>query len=185
MFHQQQGNSEVHCPFFYSRPFRDINQSPLGSPILERRHPSANMYSNDQIQQQIASLKQQQEFQQRLLVEQFRQQQQQMAQEHEKQLQEHIKVQQVQEHIKMQQHLVMLQKQQEFLQEQQKLQERHRLEKERMEKERLEQLKNKTKNEESAVASSEVKLRLQEFVLTKKHREAAARNSPPFHNWVV
>lgn len=81
----------------------DINQSPLGSPILERRHPSANMYSNDQIQQQIASLKQQQEFQQRLLVEQFRQQQQQMAQEHEKQLQEHIKVQQVQEHIKMQQ----------------------------------------------------------------------------------
>ncbi|CAG2213777.1 HDAC4_5 [Mytilus edulis] len=166
---------EINNHFAHISRKPDINQSPLGSPILERRHPSANMYSNDQIQQQIASLKQQQEFQQRLLVEQFRQQQQQMAQEHEKQLQEHIKVQQ---------HLVMLQKQQEFLQEQQKLQERHRLEKERMEKERLEQLKNKTKNEESAVASSEVKLRLQEFVLTKKHREAAARNSPPFHNWV-
>ncbi|XP_063421241.1 histone deacetylase 4-like isoform X6 [Mytilus trossulus] len=176
--------TEINNHFAHISRKPDINQSPLGSPILERRHPSANMYSNDQIQQQIASLKQQQEFQQRLLVEQFRQQQQQMAQEHEKQLQEHIKVQQVQEHIKMQQHLVMLQKQQEFLQEQQKLQERHRLEKERMEKERLEQLKNKTKNEESAVASSEVKLRLQEFVLTKKHREAAARNSPPFHNWV-
>lgn len=175
---------EINNHFAHISRKPDINQSPLGSPILERRHPSANMYSNDQLQQQIASLKQQQEFQQRLLVEQFRQQQQQMAQEHEKQLQEHIKVQQVQEHIKMQQHLVMLQKQQEFLQEQQKLQERHRLEKERMEKERLEQLKNKTKNEESAVASSEVKLRLQEFVLTKKHREAAARNSPPFHNWV-
>lgn len=53
------------------------------------------------------------------------------------------------------QHLVMLQKQQEFLQEQQKLQERHRLEKERMEKERLEQLKNKTKNEESKCQDGE------------------------------
>lgn len=49
----------------------------------------------------------------------------------------------------------MLQKQQEFLQEQQKLQERHRLEKERMEKERLEQLKNKTKNEESKCQDGE------------------------------
>jgi histone deacetylase 4/5 len=54
------------------------------------------MYNNDQqLQQQIASLKQQQEFQQQLLVQQFRQKQQQMAQEHEIQLQEHIKVQQV------------------------------------------------------------------------------------------
>ena len=48
---------------------------------------------------------------------------------------------------------MLLQKQQEFLQEQQKLQERHRLERERMEKERLEQLKNKTKNEESRFLS--------------------------------
>jgi hypothetical protein len=73
-----------------------MNQSPLASPILERRHPQAGMYNNDQqLQQQIASLKQQQEFQQQLLVQQFRQKQQQMAQEHEIQLQEHIKVQQV------------------------------------------------------------------------------------------
>ena len=53
------------------------------------------MYNSDQLQQQIASLKQQQEFQQQLLLQQFRQQQQQLAQEHEKQMQEHIKVQQV------------------------------------------------------------------------------------------
>lgn len=51
---------------------------------------------------------------------------------------------------------MLLQKQQEFLQEQQKLQERHRLEKERMEKERLEQLKNKTKNEESRLSQSKI-----------------------------
>ena len=177
---------EINNHFAHISRKPDMNQSPLASPILERRHPQAGMYNNDQqLQQQIASLKQQQEFQQQLLVQQFRQKQQQMAQEHEIQLQEHIKVQQVSVGLtQYKQHLVLLQKQQEFLQEQQKLQERHRLERERMEKERLEQLKNKTKNEESAVASSEVKLRLQEFVLTKKHREAAARNSPPFHNWV-
>ncbi|RUS89050.1 hypothetical protein EGW08_003161 [Elysia chlorotica] len=58
-----------------------------------------------------------------------------------------------------------------------------------MEQERLEQIKNKTKDEESAIASSAVKLKLQEFVLTKKHREAVGKdlnNSPPQfrHHWV-
>lgn len=43
--------------------------------------------------------------------------------------------------------------------------------------ERLESLKNKEKHEQSAVASSEVKQRLQEFVLLKKQREAAARRA--------
>lgn len=41
--------------------------------------------------------------------------------------------------------------------------------------ERLQSLRNKEKHEQSAVASSEVKQRLQEFVLLKKQREAAAR----------
>ena len=35
-----------------------------------------------------------------------------------------------------------------------------------------------------AVASTEVKQRLQDFVLSKKQREAAVRNSPPqFRHW--
>lgn len=40
------------------------------------------------------------------------------------------------------------------------------------EKEKLEALKRKEKHEHSAIASSEVKQRLQEFVLNKKQREA-------------
>lgn len=50
-------------------------------------------------------------------------------------------------------------------------------EKERLlqvQQERLESLKKKEKHEQSAIASSEVKQRLQEFVLLKKQREAAA-----------
>ncbi|XP_037075472.1 histone deacetylase 4-like [Pollicipes pollicipes] len=65
-------------------------------------------------------------------------------------------------------------------QESQKKREEHQLalEKERREQDRLEQLKKKDVREQSAVASTEVKQRLQEFVLQKKQREAAAASSP-------
>lgn len=42
------------------------------------------------------------------------------------------------------------------------------------ERDKLEALKNKDKNEQSAIASSEVKQKLQGFLLNKKQREAAA-----------
>lgn len=176
---------------------KEIVQSPLGSPVTERRGLSAGMFNESQLQpqlqQQFASLKQQQQIQQQMLLHQFQQQQQQLAQEHEKQLQEHYKFQQqqlakeherqLQDHFKQ---MVLMQKQQEYLVEQQKLEERSRIEKEILEKERLTQFKNKNKDEESAVASTEVKQRLQDFVLSKKQREAAVRNSPPqFRHWPV
>jgi hypothetical protein len=44
------------------------------------------------LQQQLASLKQQQQLQQQILLHQYQQQRQQLEQEHEKQMQEHIKV---------------------------------------------------------------------------------------------
>ncbi|KAG8311280.1 Histone deacetylase 7 [Homalodisca vitripennis] len=63
---------------------------------------------------------------------------------------------------------------------------------EQREKERLESLKKKEKHEQSAVASSEVKQRLQGFLLNKKHREAAAAANgaiptagQAFRNWSV
>ncbi|XP_045027399.1 histone deacetylase 4 isoform X4 [Daphnia magna] len=101
------------------------------------------------LQQQILQLKQQQHLQQQILLQQYQVQQQQLAQQHEKQLQE-------------------------FLEQKKKAEEEARLERERHEKERLLALKNKEKREQSAVASSEVKQKLQEFVLNKKQREAAA-----------
>ncbi|XP_077555105.1 histone deacetylase 4 isoform X2 [Haemaphysalis longicornis] len=120
-----------------------------------------------QFQQQLLQLKQEQQVQQQLLLQHYQRQQQQLAQQHEKQLQERIK---------------------EYLEHQRQVQEEHKLERERIEKDRqLDQLRKKDKHEQSAVASSEVKQRLQEFVLNKKQREAAANNantSPPnFRNW--
>ncbi|XP_067314724.1 histone deacetylase 4-like isoform X2 [Pseudorasbora parva] len=72
--------------------------------------------------------------------------------------------------MKHQQELLALKHQQELLEHQRKM-EQHRLEQE-MEKQQREQklqlLKNKERGQESAVASTEVKMRLQEFVLNKK-----------------
>ncbi|KAK3931192.1 Histone deacetylase 4 [Frankliniella fusca] len=52
---------------------------------------------------------------------------------------------------------------------------------ERREKERLEALRKKDKHEQSAVASSGVKEKLQVFLLNKKQREAMANGSSPGH----
>uniref|UniRef100_A0A9L0T8H4 Histone deacetylase n=1 Tax=Equus caballus TaxID=9796 RepID=A0A9L0T8H4_HORSE len=76
-----------------------------------------------------------------------------------------------------QQELLAMKHQQELLEHQRKL-ERHRQEQE-LEKQhreqKLQQLKNKEKGKESAVASTEVKMKLQEFVLNKK-KALAHRN---------
>nr|XP_022309888.1 histone deacetylase 4-like isoform X7 [Crassostrea virginica] len=149
----------------------EMTQSPHASPVMERRPIPTNLFTDPHLQQGLAKMKHEQELQHQLLIQHYRQQQQQLAQEHEKQIQDHIK------------QLVFMQKQQEMLEQQKKMQEQHRMEKELMENERLEQIKNKKDGEQSAVASSEVKARLQEFVLTKKQREAAARNSPPALRW--
>lgn len=46
-----------------------------------------------------------------------------------------------------------------------------------IEQDKLDALKRKEKHQHSAVASSEVKQRLQEFVLSKRQREAAAASA--------
>ncbi|XP_064456829.1 histone deacetylase 4-like [Ornithodoros turicata] len=114
----------------------------------------------EQFEQALLKLKQEQQAQQAMLLQHYQRQQQQLARQHEQQLQERIR---------------------EYLDHQRRLQEEHRMQ----ERDRLDQLKKKEKHEQSAIASSEVKQRLQEFVLNKKQREAAANNaSPPnFRNW--
>ncbi|XP_076461218.1 histone deacetylase 4-like isoform X3 [Babylonia areolata] len=128
-------------------------------------YPQIGMKGGDvvdqHLQQQLHSLKQQQHLQQQILLHQYQQQRQQLEQEHEKQLQEHIKG---------------------YLEQQQQ---QKKLEQQR-EQERIKAIKNKGKNEQSAVASSEVKQKLQEFVLTKKQREAVGKDPPSqfIHPWV-
>uniref|UniRef100_A0A3Q3NAF5 Histone deacetylase n=1 Tax=Mastacembelus armatus TaxID=205130 RepID=A0A3Q3NAF5_9TELE len=114
-----------------------------------------------QLQQELLALKQKQQIQRQILIAEFQRQHEQLSRQHEAQLQEHIK---------QQQELLALKHQQELLEHQRKM-ENHRLEQE-MEKQQREQklqlLKNKERGQESAVASTEVKMRLQEFVLNKK-----------------
>uniref|UniRef100_A0A4W6F427 Histone deacetylase n=1 Tax=Lates calcarifer TaxID=8187 RepID=A0A4W6F427_LATCA len=110
---------------------------------------------------ELLALKQKQQIQRQILIAEFQRQHEQLSRQHEAQLQEHIK---------QQQELLALKHQQELLEHQRKM-ENHRLEQE-LEKQQREQklqlLKNKERGQESAVASTEVKMRLQEFVLNKK-----------------
>ncbi|RXM33186.1 Histone deacetylase 4 [Acipenser ruthenus] len=121
-----------------------------------------------QLQQELLALKQKQQIQRQVLIAEFQRQHEQLSRQHEAQLQEHVK---------HQQEMLALKHQQELMEHQRKL-EKHRQEQE-MEKHQREQklqlLKNKERGQESAVASTEVKMKLQEFVLNKK-KALAQRN---------
>ncbi|XP_066543326.1 histone deacetylase 4 isoform X3 [Amia ocellicauda] len=130
--------------------------------------PADPSHREQQLQQELISLKQKQQIQRQLLIAEFQRQHEQLSRQHEAQLQEHVK---------HQQDILALKHQQELMEHQRKM-EKHRHEQE-MEKHQREQklqlLKNKERGQESAVASTEVKMRLQEFVLNKK-KALAQRN---------
>ncbi|OCT62207.1 histone deacetylase 5 isoform X2 [Xenopus laevis] len=116
------------------------------------------MSREQQLQQQLLLLKQQQQLQKQLLFAEFQKQHENLTRQHEVQLQKHLKQQQE----------IMAAKRQQELEQQRK---RERQRQEEAEKQRLEQqlliLRNKEKSKESAIASTEVKLKLQEFLLSK------------------
>lgn len=70
----------------------EMTQSPLTSPVVERRPIPTNIFNDPHLQQGLAKIKHEQELQHQLLIQHYQQQQHQLAQEHEKQLQDHIKV---------------------------------------------------------------------------------------------
>ncbi|KAM9347661.1 histone deacetylase 4 [Symphorus nematophorus] len=131
------------------------------------RGPVIN-HQEQHLQQELVALKHKQQLQRQLLIAEFQRQHEQLSRQHEVQLQEHIK---------HQQDLLALKHQQELLEHQRKMeQQRHEQELEKQQREfKLQQLKNKDRGQESAVASTEVKMRLQEFVLNKK-KALAQRN---------
>uniref|UniRef100_A0A672FY24 Histone deacetylase n=1 Tax=Salarias fasciatus TaxID=181472 RepID=A0A672FY24_SALFA len=120
------------------------------------------------LQQELVALKHKQQLQRQLLIAEFQRQHEQLSRQHEAQLQEHIK---------HQQDLLALKHQQELLEHHRKMeQQRHEQQLEKQQREhKLQQLKHKERGQESAVASTEVKMRLQEFVLNKK-KALAQRN---------
>lgn len=105
------------------------------------------------LEQQILQLKKQHQLQHQLLVQNFQQQQQHLSEQHEQQLRLHLK---------------------NFWERQRQIEEiRHR--------EHLEALKKKEKHEESAVASTEVKQKLQDFL---RQRASGCSKAPqPENSW--
>ncbi|KMR02735.1 histone deacetylase 4 [Lasius niger] len=112
------------------------------------------------LQQKILELQQHHQLQQQILRQQYHAQERQLAELHEQQL-----------------HQLKLWEQQKQLEE-------------RREKERLEALRKKDKHDHSANASTEVKQRLQSFLVNKKQREAAAAangavpGTPGYRSWL-
>ncbi|XP_037645012.1 histone deacetylase 4 isoform X7 [Sebastes umbrosus] len=138
------------------------------------RGPVIN-HQEQQLQQELVTLKHKQQLQRQLLIAEFQRQHEQLSRQHEVQLQEHVKsCFSLHQH---QQDLLALKHQQELLEHQRKMEhQRHEQEMEKQQREhKLLQLKNKERGQESAVASTEVKMRLQEFVLNKK-KALAQRN---------
>ncbi|XP_031345605.1 histone deacetylase 7 isoform X1 [Photinus pyralis] len=103
------------------------------------------------LEQQILQLKKQHQLQHQILLQHFQQQQQHLAEQHERQLRQHLK---------------------EFWDQQKQLQEIR-------EREQLEALRRKEKHEQSAVASSEVKQKLQVFL---KQRASGCSKTPQQEN---
>uniref|UniRef100_H3B8Y5 Histone deacetylase n=1 Tax=Latimeria chalumnae TaxID=7897 RepID=H3B8Y5_LATCH len=129
------------------------------------------LFREQQLQHELLILKQQQQMQKQLLFAEFQKQHEHLTRQHEVQLQEHIK-QIASPHQIF--HVVYMCPLSSFMKRQQELEQQQKLEQQRqeeLEKQRLEQqlimLRNKEKGKESAIASTEVKLKLQEFLLSK------------------
>ncbi|XP_029104034.1 histone deacetylase 9-B isoform X2 [Scleropages formosus] len=131
------------------------------------------------LQQELLLIQKQQQIQKQLLISEFQKQHESLTRQHEAQLQEHLK---------LQQELLAMKQQHEQLEEKRKLQQRsHELPEEtqeeqqeqemEMEKERQRRekhllvLRNKERARESAMASTEVKQKLQDFLLNKPAKE--------------
>ncbi|XP_009324358.1 PREDICTED: histone deacetylase 9 isoform X1 [Pygoscelis adeliae] len=130
---------------------------PMVDPIMREK----------QLQQELLLIQQQQQIQKQLLIAEFQKQHENLTRQHQAQLQEHIK---------LQQELLAIKQQQELLEKEQKLeQQRQEQELERHRREQqLPPLRGKERSRERAVASTEVKQKLQEFLLSK----SATKDSP-------
>ncbi|XP_068067944.1 histone deacetylase 5 isoform X5 [Anomalospiza imberbis] len=121
-----------------------------------------------QLQRELVALKQQQQLQKQLLFAEFQKQHEHLTRQHQVQLQKHLK---------QQQEALAARRQQEL--EQQRQRERQELEQQQQRLEQLQSLRPKDRGRDSAIASTEVKLKLQEFLLSKTKEPGPG---PPNHS---
>ncbi|XP_030111840.4 histone deacetylase 5 isoform X4 [Taeniopygia guttata] len=124
-----------------------------------------------QLQRELVALKQQQQLQKQLLFAEFQKQHEHLTRQHQVQLQKHLKQQQEALAARRQQEL-----EQQRQRERQELEQQQRLE-------QLQSLRPKDRGRDSAIASTEVKLKLQEFLLSKAKEPGpgAPNHSLPQH----
>ncbi|XP_056367959.1 LOW QUALITY PROTEIN: histone deacetylase 5 [Oenanthe melanoleuca] len=122
-----------------------------------------------QLQRELVALKQQQQLQKQLLFAEFQKQHEHLTRQHQVQLQKHLK---------QQQEALAARRQQEL--EQQRQRERQELEQQRLEQ-LQHSLRPKERGRDSAIASTEVKLKLQEFLLSKTKDPGPPNHSLPQH----
>ncbi|XP_032373612.1 histone deacetylase 9-B isoform X5 [Etheostoma spectabile] len=124
-----------------------------------------------QLQQELLLIQKQQQIQKQLLISEFQKQHEKLTRQHQAQLQEHLKLQHELQAMKQQQELAekerRLERQQQQQNQQEKEQERHR----REQHVSCLILRGKERSRESAVASTEVKQKLQEFLLSKSAKD--------------
>uniref|UniRef100_A0A672M1S2 histone deacetylase n=1 Tax=Sinocyclocheilus grahami TaxID=75366 RepID=A0A672M1S2_SINGR len=124
-----------------------------------------------QLQQELLLIQKQQQIQKQLLISEFQKQHENLVRQHQAQLQEHLKLQQ--ELLAMKQQQEQLEKERKLeLQSQERELERHRRE------QHVLVLRNREKSRESAVASNEVKQKLQEFLLSKSTKDGTTNGVP-------
>ncbi|XP_057196194.1 histone deacetylase 9-B isoform X2 [Triplophysa rosa] len=124
-----------------------------------------------QLQQELLLIQKQQQIQKQLLINEFQKQHENLVRQHQAQIQEHLKLQQELQVIK--QHQEQLEKERKLeLQSQERELERHRREQQVL------VLRNRERSRESAVASTEVKQKLQDFLLSKSTKDGTSAGAP-------
>ncbi|PWA33499.1 histone deacetylase 9-B isoform X3 [Gambusia affinis] len=125
-----------------------------------------------QLQQELLLIQKQQQIQKQLLISEFQKQHEKLTRQHQAQLQEHLKLQQELQAMKQQQELAEKERRLEQQQQQQQNQQEKELERHRREQHVSSlSLRAKERSRESAVASTEVKQKLQEFLLNKSAKD--------------
>ncbi|KAI4896694.1 hypothetical protein NFI96_009137 [Prochilodus magdalenae] len=123
-----------------------------------------------QLQQELLLIQKQQQIQKELLISEFQKQHENLLRQHQAQLQEHLK---------LQQELQAMKQRQEQLEKERKLEQQNQereLERSRRQQQAL-ILRSKERARESAVASTEVKQKLQEFLLNKSTKDPMPNGS--------
>ncbi|TSK34727.1 Aryl hydrocarbon receptor [Bagarius yarrelli] len=125
-----------------------------------------------QMQQELLLIQKQQQIQKQLLINEFQKQHENLIRQHQVQLQEHLK---------LQQELQVMKQQQEQLEKERKLEQQNQereLERHRRQQQAL-ILRSKERARENAMASTEVKQKLQEFLLNKSTKDTTFNGSCP------